>query len=86
MCKFESSQKAENRWQSIDSSKAYRNISAFKYGQLRVFSKFLNVYEQIIWCFGYHIVKTFIKNKPIQFNYKLRSLSSYEGFQFNFEV
>jgi len=30
MCKFESSQKDESRWQSTDSSKAYRNISAFK--------------------------------------------------------
>jgi len=30
MCKFESSQKDENRWQSTDSSKAYRNTSAFK--------------------------------------------------------
>jgi len=26
MCKFESSQKDESRWQSTDSSKAYRNI------------------------------------------------------------
>ena len=31
MCKFESSQKDESRWQSTDSSKAYRNISAFKW-------------------------------------------------------
>jgi len=30
MCKFESSQKDESRWQSTDSSKAYRNISALK--------------------------------------------------------
>ena len=30
MCKFESSQKDENRWQSTDSSKAYSNTSAFK--------------------------------------------------------
>ena len=30
MCKFESSQKDENRWQSTDCSKAYRNISVFK--------------------------------------------------------
>jgi len=30
MCKFESSQKDESRWQSSDSSKAYRNTSAFK--------------------------------------------------------
>jgi len=30
MCKFQSSQKDESRWQSTDSSKAYRNISAFK--------------------------------------------------------
>jgi len=30
MCKFESSQKDESRWQSIDSSKAYRNTGAFK--------------------------------------------------------
>ena len=29
-CKFESSQKDESRWQSTDSSKAYRNTSAFK--------------------------------------------------------
>jgi len=34
MCKFESSQKDESRWQSTDSSKAYRNTSAFKYHQL----------------------------------------------------
>jgi len=27
-CKFESSQKDESRWQSTDSSKAYRNTSA----------------------------------------------------------
>ena len=31
MCKFESSQKDESRWQSTDSSKAYRNTSAFKF-------------------------------------------------------
>jgi len=31
MCKFESSQKDESRWQSTDSSKAYRNTSAFKW-------------------------------------------------------
>ena len=31
MCKFESSQKDESRWLSTDSSKAYRNTSAFKY-------------------------------------------------------
>ena len=30
MRKFESSQKDESRWQSTDSSKAYRNTSAFK--------------------------------------------------------
>ena len=30
MCKFESSQKDESRWQSTYSSKAYRNTSAFK--------------------------------------------------------
>jgi len=30
MCKFESSQKDTSRWQSTDSSKAYRNTSAFK--------------------------------------------------------
>jgi len=30
MCKFESSQKDESKWQSTDSSKAYRNTSAFK--------------------------------------------------------
>ena len=30
MCKFESSQKGESRWQSTDSSKAYRNTSALK--------------------------------------------------------
>jgi len=29
MCKFESSQKDESRWQSTDSSKAYRNTGAF---------------------------------------------------------
>jgi len=34
MCKFESSQKDESRWQSTDSSKAYRNTSAFKYQTL----------------------------------------------------
>jgi len=30
MCQFESSQKDESRWQSTDTSKAYRNTSAFK--------------------------------------------------------
>jgi len=30
MCKFESSQKDESRWQLTDSLKAYRNTSAFK--------------------------------------------------------
>ena len=30
MCQFESPQKDESRWQSTDSSKAYRNTSAFK--------------------------------------------------------
>jgi len=33
MWKFESSQKDESRWQSTDSSKAYRNTSAFKCNQ-----------------------------------------------------
>jgi len=31
MCKFEPSQKDESKWQSTDSSKAYRNTSAFKW-------------------------------------------------------
>jgi len=31
MCKFESSPKGESRWQSTDSSKAYRNTRAFEY-------------------------------------------------------
>jgi len=30
MCKFESSQKDKSRWQSTDSSKAYRSTSACK--------------------------------------------------------
>jgi len=30
VCKFESSQKDESRWQSTDSSKAYINTGAFK--------------------------------------------------------
>jgi len=30
MCKFESLQKGESRWQSTDFSKAYKNTSAFK--------------------------------------------------------
>ena len=30
MCKFDSPQKDESRWQSTDSSKAYRNTRAFK--------------------------------------------------------
>jgi len=30
ICKFESSQKDKSRWRSTDSSKAYRNTSAFK--------------------------------------------------------
>jgi len=30
MCKFESSQKDESRWQSTGSSKACRNTTAFK--------------------------------------------------------
>jgi len=37
MCKFESSQKDESRWQSTDSSKAYRNTSAFKYTEVMAF-------------------------------------------------
>jgi len=39
MCKFESSQKDESIWQSTDSSKAYRNTSAFKYMQIIIHSK-----------------------------------------------
>jgi len=35
MCKFESLQKAESRWQSTDSLEAYRNTSAFKCQSLR---------------------------------------------------
>jgi len=31
MCKFESSRKDESRWQSTDSSEAYRKTSAFKW-------------------------------------------------------
>jgi len=34
MCKFESLQKDESRWQSTDSSKAYRNTSAIKFHKL----------------------------------------------------
>ena len=34
MCKFESTQKDESSWQSTDSSKAYRNISAFKHAHI----------------------------------------------------
>jgi len=36
MCKFESSQKDESRWQSTDSSKAYRNTSAFECSKIEV--------------------------------------------------
>ena len=39
MCKFESSQKDESRWQSTDSSKAYRKTSAFKWLQDITFCK-----------------------------------------------
>jgi len=46
MCKFESSQKDVSRWQSTDSSKAYRNISAFKC--------FQNVTKQINFLFFNH--------------------------------
>jgi len=35
MCKFELSQKDESRWQSTDSSKAYRNTSAFKWSSVK---------------------------------------------------
>jgi len=31
MCMFESSQRDKSRWQSTDSSKAYRNTSVFKW-------------------------------------------------------
>jgi len=39
MCKFESSQKDESRWQSTNSSKAYRNTSALKCVQLHIMFK-----------------------------------------------
>jgi len=45
MCKFESSQKDESRWQSTDSSKAYRNTSAFKY--LRIVA-LLNLFMEFV--------------------------------------
>jgi len=53
MCKFESSQKDESRWQSTDSSKAYRNTSAFKYSIVK--SCFGDIWRNCIlavvgWC------------------------------------
>ena len=44
MCKFESSQKDESRWQSTDISKAYRNTSAFKH-RLKVSHAFKTMYK-----------------------------------------
>jgi len=48
MCKFESSQKDESRWQSTDSSKAYRNTSAFKYEN--IVSRYALSKIQVAWC------------------------------------
>jgi len=44
MCKFELLQKDESRWQLTDSSKAYRNTSAFK-----CLSAILLLYTLQIW-------------------------------------
>jgi len=44
MCKFESSQKEESRWQSTDSSKAYINTSAFEYISDIVTNKIMEQY------------------------------------------
>jgi len=55
MCKFESSQKDESRWQSTDSSKAYRNTSAFRcsWAAMNVFVRCCatkNYVEQLLFC------------------------------------
>jgi len=42
MCKLESSQEDESRAQSVDSSKAYRNTSAFKCSTVFVNVKIMN--------------------------------------------
>ena len=47
ICKFESSQKDESKWQSTDSSKAYRNTSAFKC--LMASEKFWSAKTVIVW-------------------------------------
>ena len=50
MCKFESSQKDESRWQSTDSSKAYRNISAFKCPMsIKLWDQFLFLINNCLW-------------------------------------
>ena len=49
MCKFESSQKDESRWQSTDSSKAYRNTSAFKWRQYHFRHASKQLYYPGLW-------------------------------------
>jgi len=50
MYKFELSQKDESRWQSTDSSKAYRNTSAFKWSLLDYLLQFGSLF--VNWCCG----------------------------------
>ena len=57
MCKFESSQKDERRWQSTDSSKAYRNTSAFKcHNELILFTEKLTCSSIAgLYCFVFNV-------------------------------
>ena len=56
MCKFESSQKDESRWQSTDSSKAYRNTSAFKCNYISLSSVRQRILPTCVVCLGIKVI------------------------------
>ena len=85
MCKFESSQKGESRWQSTDSSKAFRNTIAFKFASSYAYSQIYwsrTKLQKLSYChIGYFKTKTVVCTcsemlNPVQYFTK-HSIQSY---------
>jgi len=74
MCKFESSQKDESRWQLIDSSKAYRNTSAFKFyhGLVSCYRRRINKFSKMEvrwWTYNHCLFVSYLTSVPFEYGW-----------------
>lgn len=54
-----------------------------KLQQFGIFSRFLSIDEEMVFHFGYHSCKMFVRGKPIRFGFKLWILASDTGYRLN---